>query len=301
MWQTGMNKEVLLTVFTPAYNRAHTLPRTYESLLQQECKEFIWLVVDDGSQDNTAELVKQWQSKDNGFEIRYIYKENGGMHTAHNAAYEAIDTELNVCIDSDDMLAPGAVEKILQKWQEVRGNGYAGIIGLDADFEGKLIGKGFPAGLTETTLSGYYAAGGSGDKKLIYRTDVIRQYPPYPVFEGEKYVSLSYKYRLIDQKYKMAVLDEVLCNVEYQPDGSSNTMWRQYLRNPKGWAFWRKVCMQYPISKKRMVVDGIHYCSSSILAGNRHFVQESPRKVLTVLCVPGGLLLAEIIKKKAKA
>ena len=159
-----MNNEILLTVFTPAYNRAHTLPRTYESLLQQECKEFIWLVVDDGSQDNTAELVKQWQSKDNGFEIRYIYKENGGMHTAHNAAYEAIDTELNVCIDSDDMLAPGAVEKILQKWQEVR---HAGIIGLDADFEGKLIGKGFPESLTETTLSGYYAAGGSGDKKLI--------------------------------------------------------------------------------------------------------------------------------------
>ena len=296
-----MNKtaEPILTVFTPAYNRAHTLPRTYESLCRQNCKDFIWLIVDDGSTDNTAELVRDWQSRDNGFTIQYIYKENGGMHTAHNVAYANIHTELNTCIDSDDMLADGAVEKILDKWCSVKDLGYAGIIGLDADLDGNLIGKGFPDGLTETTLSGYYAAGGSGDKKLVYRTDVIKQYPPYPVFEGEKYVALAYKYRLIDQNYKLAVLDEVLCNVEYQPDGSSGTMWKQYLRNPKGFAFWRKVCMQYPESKKRLLVDCIHYCSSSILAGNRFFVRESPRKILTVLCAPLGRMLSEIVRKKA--
>lgn len=295
-----MENKIKLTVFTPAYNRAHTLLRTYESLLQQDCKEFIWLIIDDGSTDNTAELVRRWQSNDNGFEIRYIYKENGGMHTAHNTAYENIDTELNTCIDSDDKLAPGAVRMILDKWERVRDQGYAGMIGLDADFDNNVIGKGFPEGMTETTVIGYYSAGGSGDKKLVYRTDIINQYPAYPVFEGEKYVSLSYKYRLIDQKYKMAVLDEVLCNVEYQPDGSSNTMWRQYLRNPKGWAFWRKVCMQYPISKKRMVVDGIHYCSSSQIAHNRNYIQESPRKLLTVLCTPAGWALTAYIRRKAK-
>lgn len=276
------------------------MPRTYESLLQQDCKEFIWLIVDDGSQDNTANLIKQWQSKDNGFEIRYIYKENGGMHTAHNTAYEHIDTELNTCIDSDDKLAPGAVRKILEKWEQIRDQGYAGIIGLDADFNGNVIGSGFPTGMTETSVVGYYAAGGSGDKKLVYRTDVINQYPAYPVFEGEKYVSLSYKYRLIDQTYKMAVLDEILCNVEYQPDGSSNTMWRQYLRNPNGFAFWRKVCMQYPTSKKRLLVDCIHYCSSSIIAKNKHYIRESPKKLLTVLCTPPGWVLTAVVQKKAK-
>ena len=295
-----MDNKVFLTVFTPAYNRAHTLSRTYESMLNQNCKQFIWLVIDDGSTDNTAELVHEWQKRDNGFELRYLYKENGGMHTAHNAAYETIDTELNVCIDSDDCLAPGAVEKILQKWQEVQRKGYAGIIGLDADMDGHLIGTGFPDGLTETTLSGYYAAGGRGDKKLIYRTDVIQQYPPYPVFPGEKYVSLSYKYRLIDQDYLMATLDEVLCNVEYQADGSSNTMWRQYLTNPKGFAFWRKVCMRYPTSRKRKIIDCIHYCSSSVLAGNRHYLSESPEKLLTFFCSPLGLLLTWFVKKKAR-
>ena len=293
-----MDNRIRLTIFTPAYNRAHTLPRTYESLLQQDCKEFIWLIVDDGSQDNTAELVRQWQSQDNGFEIRYIYKENGGMHTAHNTAYENIDTELNTCIDSDDRLAAGAVRKILSKWELVRDRGYAGIIGLDSDFDGQIIGKGFPEGMTETSVIGYYAAGGSGDKKLVYRTEIINKYPSYPVFEGEKYVALSYKYRLIDQDYKMAVLDEILCNVEYQPDGSSNTMWRQYLKNPKGWAFWRKVCMQYPISRKRMVVDCINYVSSSLLYKNRRFIAESPRKLLTILCIPAGALLAGYTKRK---
>ena len=287
-----------LTIFTPAYNRAHTLPRTYESLLAQRCKDFVWLIVDDGSKDNTGELVRSWQERDNGFEIRYIYKENGGMHTAHNTAYEHIDTELNTCIDSDDCMAPGAVEKILGKWEQVRDRGYAGIIALDSDMDGNIIGQGFPEEMTETTLVGYYAAGGSGDKKLIYRTDVINSYPPYPVFEGERYVALAYKYRLIDQDYKLAVLNEVVCNVDYQTDGHSTAMFREYVRSPKGFAFWRKTCMQYPESPKRLMVDCIHYVAESILAGEKHFVRQSPRKLLTLAATPVGWALSLRIKQK---
>lgn len=289
-----------LTIFTPAYNRAHTLARTYESLRRQDCKDFVWLIVDDGSTDETADRVKAWQSQETEFEIRYLYKENGGMHTAHNAAYEVIDTELNVCIDSDDCLAEGAVRKIKAAWEKVREKGYAGLIGLDADMDtGKIIGTGFPPNLADTTLGGYYAGGGAGDKKLVYRTDVINSVPPYPVFEGEKYVGLVYKYTLIDQKYKLAVLDEVLCEVEYQPDGSSGTMFRQYLKNPKGFAFLRKVSMQYPQSAKRLLMDCIHYCSSSQISGNKNYIKESPKKLLTVLCTPAGWLLTCWIKKKA--
>ena len=288
-----------LTIFTPAYNRAHTLPRTYESLLAQDCKDFVWLVIDDGSQDNTAELIHGWQAQENGFEIQYIYKENGGMHTAHNTAYEHITTELNTCIDSDDKLAPGAVSKIKTAWECVRNKGYAGLIALDADFAGNIIGKGFPADLRETTLGGYYASGGAGDKKLIYRTDVINSVPPYPVFDGEKYVGLVYKYTLIDQQYKLSVLDEVVCEVEYQADGSTGTMWRQYLNNPRGFAFLRKTAMQYPTSTKRLILDCIHYCSSSQISKNKEYIKESPRKLLTVLCTPAGWALTAYIKKKA--
>ena len=289
-----------LTVFTPAYNRAHTLPRTYESLLRQDCKDFVWLVIDDGSTDNTAELLSQWQKKDNGFEIKYIYKENGGMHTAHNTAYENIDTELNVCIDSDDMLADGAISSIVKLWKNSDHKKYAGIIGLDADMSnGNIIGTSFPEYMNETTLQGFYDNGGSGDKKLVYRTDIMKTLPPYPVFPGEKYVSLGWKYQLCDQEYKLKTTNTVLCNVEYQPDGSSMNMLRQYLKNPNGFAFVRKENMKYINSTKRNFIDCIHYVSSSIIAGNRHFISESPKKLLTILAIPFGVLLTAYIKFKA--
>lgn len=291
----------ILTVFTPAYNRAYTLPRTYASLKRQDCKDFIWLVVDDGSTDNTAELVKGWQAQETEFEIRYIYKENGGMHTAHNAAYENMDTELNVCIDSDDELADGAVRCIINLWAKIDQKKYAGIIGLDADMNtGEVIGTGFPEDMKETTLAGFYDAGGSGDKKLVYRTDIMKALPPYPVFEGEKYVSLGWKYQLCDQQYQLVTTNTVLCHVEYQADGSSRNMLRQYLRNPKGFAFIRKENMKYIHSFRRNLIDAIHYCSSSQLAHNKNYIKESPKALLTLLCTPAGWLLTAYIRRKAQ-
>lgn len=290
----------LITVFTPAYNRAKTLSRTYESLKKQNNKGFIWLIIDDGSTDNTKEIVKEWQKNEKDFAIEYIYKENGGMHTAHNAAYENITTTLNMCVDSDDALALGAIDKIYKKWDEIKNKNYAGIIALDSDFEGGVIGKGFPENLTETTLSGYYAKGGKGDKKLIYRTDVIKKYPPYPVFPNEKYLALAYKYKLIDNDYKLAVLNEVICLVEYRKDGSSASMFKQYVNNPKGFALWRKISLTYPDSKKRLIIDNIHYVSSSILSKNSRFLKESPTKFLTAMSVLPGAALTVYVKGKAK-
>ncbi|WP_279006496.1 glycosyltransferase family 2 protein [Thomasclavelia cocleata] len=294
-----MRQHPRITVFTPAYNRSHTLPKTLESLKRQKNKQFKWLIVDDGSTDNTKKLVQQWLKEDYGFEIKYIYKENGGMHTAHNVAYENIDTELNICIDSDDCLAEDAIDKILTFWDSHEHENYAGIIGLDSDLNGKLIGKDL-GDLKETTLSGYYNQGGFGDKKLVYRTDIINEYPPYPVFEGERYVGLNYKYILIDQNYKLLVLNEVLCNVEYQLDGSTNNMWKQYYNNPKGFAFLRKFYMQYNNSLKRDIMDCIHYVSSSLLANNPNFIKESPKKLLTILCIPFGYVFKFLVIRKGK-
>lgn len=288
-----------ITVFTPAYNRAHTLPRTLDSLIKQNNKSFKWLIVDDGSNDNTKELVESWLKEDYGFEIQYVYKENGGMHTAHNTAYEHIDTELNICIDSDDCLADDAINRILNKWDSVKDKGYAGLIGLDYTLDGKLIGKDL-SNLKETTLTEYYANGGYGDKKLVYCTDIIKKYPKYPVFKNERYVALAYIYRLIDQDYKLAVFNECLCNVEYQEDGSSATMWKQYLRNPKGFQFWRKICMIYPESNRRLIMDTIHYVSSSLLAKDKTFISDSPRKGLTIVCLLPGWVLSRLVIKRGK-
>lgn len=264
----------------------------------QECKDFVWLIIDDGSTDGTDKLVARWQTEDNGFDIRYIYKSNGGMHTAHNVAYENITTPLNVCIDSDDMLSVGAVEKIKRFWQQNGNERYAGIIALDADLDGKIIGKGFPQELTETTLSGYYAAGGKGDKKLVYRTEVITGYPPYPVFEGEKFVALSYKYLLCDDDYPLLVMDEVLCNVEYVADGSTKNMYRQYRNNPRGWAFMRKFNMQRTKSFKRLFVLNVHYVSSSIFAHDGAFIKSSPKPFWTLAALLPGAALNLLIRIK---
>lgn len=295
-------KMATLTVFTPLYNRINTLKRTYESLKRQTSKDFIWLIVDDGSTDNPYDAIKKWLEKDNGFEIKYVYKENGGMHTAHNTAYENIDTELNVCVDSDDYMPDNAVELIVNCWNENKNKGYAGIIALDfADSTKKVIGKELPTYKESTTLMGYYNNGGFGDKKLIYRTDIIKATPPYPVFDNEKYVALAYKYHLIDEKYELKILNECVCIVDYQMDGSSTNMYRQYVRNPKGFAFWRKEQMKHSINIKQKFKACIHYVSSSLIAKNKHFVKESPEKLLTVLSIPIGYILKVIVMKKSKS
>ena len=157
-----------LTVFTPTYNRAYSLPRCYKSLKKQTCKDFIWLIIDDGSSDNTKELVDLW-IKENFISIKYIYQENQGMHGAHNTAYENIDTELNVCIDSDDYMPNDAVEKILKFWDKNKSPELAGIIGLDAYESMEVIGNKFPDNLDKTTL---FEINNKlkikGDKKLVY-------------------------------------------------------------------------------------------------------------------------------------
>jgi glycosyltransferase involved in cell wall biosynthesis len=293
------SEEKTLTVFTPTYNRAYTLHLCYESLLRQTCIDFKWLIIDDGSSDNTKELVQKWIDE-NKIPIRYFYQENKGMHGAHNAAYRLIDTELNTCIDSDDYMPDDAVEKIVKFWKEKGSEKYAGIVGLDCTKDGKIIGTKFPDNLKETTLNGFYAHGGRGDKKLVYRTEVINSYPEYPIFEGEKYVSLAYKYLLIDQDYELLVLNDPLVVVEYMPDGSSMNMFNQYVKNPYGFAFVRKTGMKYACSYQRRFVEAIHYVSSSIMIGNRRFLSESPCPFTTFFAIPFGVLLYSYIKRKVK-
>jgi glycosyltransferase involved in cell wall biosynthesis len=277
-----------LTVFTPAYNRAHTLGRVYDSLLRQSSRDFCWLVIDDGSTDGTRALVEGWMAE-KLIPITYHHQPNQGMHSAHNAAYRLIDTELNVCIDSDDCLADDAVRLIVDKWRREGSDRVAGLTGLDATMDGCIIGTRLPEG--STTLYGFYRRGGRGDKKLVYRTDVIKSVPEYPVFEGEKYVGLGYKYLLVDLEYELLTLNEVLCFVDYRTDGSSMNMYRQYFRNPRGFAFIRREAMRHHPSRRRRWVEATHYVAESIIARNSRFVAQSPRPVLTVLAVPSGVLL----------
>ena len=288
-----------LTIFTPTYNRAYILPQLYNSLLTQTDKNFVWLVIDDGSTDNTQELIEQWQ-KENLIEIRYIYQENQGMHGAHNTAYKNIDTELNICIDSDDYMPDDAVEKILDFWQKHGNDKVAGLVGLDIDKTGKVIGTAFPKDLKEATLTDvYHKYKVKGDKKLVYRTEVVKKYPQYPLFEGEKFVPLGYLYSLIDRDYKLLILNEPLCIVEYMEDGSTRNIFKQYVRNPQGFRFSRVEKMENPINTKELIKNTLHYISSSLFLKDKKMIKNSPRKFLTILLFPFGIIFHFWIRKKA--
>lgn len=290
-----------LTVFTPTYNRAYCLGNCYESLVNQTCKDFIWLIIDDGSTDHTKELVEKWQ-KENFIEIHYVWQKNTGMHGAHNTAYELIQTELNVCIDSDDYMPKDAVEKINATWEEKGNDRLSGMIGLDSYSDGKVIGSELPREVKESTLFDLYSRYGvTGDKKLVYRSELTKQFP-YPLFQNEKYVGLAYKYYKLDQTYKMLLLNEVLCCVEYLEDGSSMNMLRQYRKNPRGFAFYRKELMKLPFASTLFKFrQAIHYVSSSIMLKNWKFIVDTPKKGLTILAIPFGFLLFCYVSVKAKS
>ena len=289
-----------LTIFTPAYNRAYTLHKCYESLKKQTNKDFEWLIIDDGSTDNTRELVQSW-IEENLIPIKYHYQKNQGMHGAHNSAYELIDTKLNVCIDSDDYMPDDAVEKILKFWEENQSEEIAGIAALDAYESGEVIGTTFPNDLkTSTSFDMYYKHGVCGDKKFIYKTELTKKFP-YPIFEGEKYVGLAYKYRKIDLTHKLALMNEVVCIVEYMEDGSSRNMLKQYINNPKGFIFYRKENMKNPNGNlKYKFKECVHYVSSNFIIKNRKFIKESPLRLLTVSATPAGFCLYKYITKKTR-
>ncbi|WP_025663549.1 glycosyltransferase family 2 protein [Aquimarina megaterium] len=290
-----------ITVFTPTYNRAYCLHKCYESLIKQSNQDFVWLIIDDGSSDNTKELVTSWINE-NKIDIQYHYQKNLGMHGGHNAAYRLIETTLNVCIDSDDFVGEEAIQKILDSWETIKDKPeYAGLVGLDADESGAIIGTKIPEGIKETTMYELYNTHKVlGDKKLVYRTEVVKKYPPYPIFEGERFVPLGYLYQLIDQDYKLLPVNEVFCVVEYMVDGSSMNMLKQYRRHPRGFAFSRKSRMQLATNFKDKFKNAIHYVSSSLFIKNGSFLKESPKKITTILAIPFGIVLNLYIRYKTK-
>lgn len=293
-----------LTIFTPAYNRAHTLPRTYKSLLRQSCKDFLWLIVDDGSTDNTEALVRDWQSCENGFEIQYIYKANGGLHTAYNAAIAQLHTELAMCIDSDDWLTDGAIEKVLSKWAIDGDETLAGIDSLDCYANGNIIGDLLPnqktINLIDLYVGKYHIK--NGDRKLIVRSDLYKSVAPMPTLNGEKNFNPHYMHLQISLKYDFLVMNEPVCFVEYQPDGMTRNIFKQYLDSPNSFAQLRRLCMRFqnaPLLFK--IKNALHYDSSCILAGRTHSIwKDSTQPFLTCFVLLPGALLSVLTRVLAQ-
>ena len=294
-----------LTVFTSTYNRANTLKRTYESLKRQTDKDFEWLIVDDGSTDDTKGIVIPWIDEKNGFSIRYIWKENGGFHTGYNTAIANMDSVLAVCIDSDDYMPDDAVEIIHHFWLARGGNQYAGIVGLDYTINGDLIGCAFPKSMKTINLisflQGKYGLK-QGDKKIVVRTDLYKAVAPMKVFPGEKYFNPHYMHLEISRTLDFLTLNKCLCIVEYQSDGMGANMYRQYKNSPNSFLEIRKQHFSFkgnPI--KSEIRNGIHFVSSALLA--HRFLDEfksfHKKRLLVLDFIPGVILaLLTILKGK---
>lgn len=236
---------MLISVITPTYNRAHTLRQCYESLCAQTDSSFEWVVVDDGSTDNTEALVRSF-IEEGLITIRYIRQANGGKHRAHNTAVTHAKGELVVCLDSDDTLTEDAVKFAKSLWQEKAVEGITGILALRGDpIHRKPICSALPEGVEAATMFdlnnryGFY-----GDTVLFFRTDLLRAIP-FKTFEGERFIPETNLYVDIDRQGKMLLSDRVLYLCEYLPDGLTAKYHRLLTRNPNGTAdtYYKCMCM----------------------------------------------------------
>lgn len=241
----------MLTIFTPTYNRAYRLPMLYKSLQEQTCKDFEWLVIDDGSNDGTSSLFEQWTSE-MSFPVRYIKQENGGKHRAINRGLDVANGEFFFIVDSDDSLTPDAVEQIESLVTIVNTNPeLCGICFrcLDID-DGKMIGKPFPEdGMLASPLEWVYKYNVDGDKSEVVKTEILKQYP-FPEFEGENFVPEALIWNRIADSYRMICKNKGIYLCEYLPDGLSAGFKRNLKRNPKGFGLFYRETMKRCISPK---------------------------------------------------
>ena len=278
-----------LTIFTPTYNRAYILPELYHSLCKEPSDSFIWLIVDDGSTDNTQELVENWQ-RENLIEIVYFQQENGGKMRAHNKGVELCTTPLFFCIDSDDQIATGAVEKILETHQTLRDDEFLGGIAAKRLIINKLASKDLPD-KKRSTLHNIYASGFKGDTSLVFKTDVLREFP-FPEIEGEKFVTEGYVYDQIDQKYELLILNEYLMRCEYQEDGYTFNADSLYLKYPKGWALYFSQYYKFYAKSMRDRIKYMGYYVSMCLIAKTPFLQvlmDAPSLFICIISIPAGI------------
>ena len=312
-------KKPTLTVFTPSYNRADLLSRGYKALLRQTSHDFSWIIIDDGSKDNTRELVRSWfdlatmkedgdhitgVSKDSPWlQMHYCYKENGGLHTGYNKAIELMDTEICVCIDSDDYMPDDGVEKINSIWAKCKNMApdVAGVIGLDY-YDGKFtpIGGKFSVENQLIKMMDITAKyGHHGDTKIACRVDLMKERWPMPSFKGEKNFNPFYYYLQIDNTYRYYIVNENFCNVDYQETGMAANIFNQFYNSPRSFACLREEYLRQtrlPLSVRFR--HAIHFGSSVIFSGEVSRIFKSPDPLLTVLAFPFSIALNLLIRFK---
>ncbi len=279
-----------ITIFTPTYNRAHTLPRLYNSLKKQNEYSFHieWLIVDDGSTDNTEKIVRAFQSEEI-IKISYIKKKNGGKHTALNVGIKNAKNEYFFCVDSDDYLQAGAIKHLVTFINEYDPDA---IIAYKSNIDTQeQIGSPFPKGLTETTLYtliNQYKC--NGDRSLIYRTDLIREIT-IPEPSGVKFFPETYLYDRFDEKYTSLLLERDLCKCQYLSGGYSNSFRKLMIDNALSmkWFYGERINMK--ISFKERFTYAYRYLAYTFLAKSNEYTYKGHYAFYFILALPLGIAM----------
>jgi glycosyltransferase involved in cell wall biosynthesis len=250
----------LITIFTPTYNRRHLIERLYQSLLTQTQKNFEWLVVDDGSTDNTEKYFSDLLTKQQPIPIRYIKQPNGGKHRAINIGVQNASSELFFIVDSDDYLTENAIEKI-NHWVMTLDNSHkwAGIAGLRGFSPKKIIGQHNPALYTDAKNSERRKYNLLGDKAEVYFTDVLKHHP-FPEIPGENFISEEIVWNAIARDgYYLRWFNEIIYICDYL-DGGLTKDNSKNRNNPQGRLLWAKGQLEtFPNSyRDRLLAIGIY-------------------------------------------
>lgn len=275
-----------ITILTPTYNRAAYLPRLYKSLKAQTNKDFLWLVVDDGSGDDTQALIASYGKQD--VEIRYIRQENGGKHTALNRGIAEIGSELTFIVDSDDYLPENAVETILayhEKYRETKG--LCGYSFLRCHSDGRVNTAYFPSDELIGTYAEVRINGGiGGDKAEVFYTEILKKYP-FPVFPGEKFMPEDAVWMQMSGPYRMVHINKNIYYCDYLEGGLTNTGRRMKVHSPRGMVLRSRIYLNDPticikVKVKMMLLYQIYGRFARVSA--RELRRETEKKMLWYLC-----------------
>lgn len=282
-----------LTILTPTYNRANYLNKCYKSLLHQTDKNFEWLIVDDGSTDNTSETVKKIISEEQ-LNIRYIYKGNGGKHTAVNEGVKHIDSDLTLILDSDDRLTENAVEEIYKLAGEYEDEvGICGFTFLKKFPDERLMGDKFPHEGRYNFIEWRTNYVVSGEYCDLFYTKYMREYP-FSEYPGEKYIGESTVWIKLAFKYDMVCKNIVIYEAEYIEEGLTKSGRIMRVKCPNGGMEYSNLRMMKRLVPKRKIKASVLYTAyARLLRIPYHkMIKNSNNKKLAILMAPVGMAIA---------
>ena len=286
-----------LTILTPTYNRGHIIEKPYESLQKQTCHDFEWLVVDDGSNDNTEELFDKLCSEEKLFKITYVKRPRQGLNRALNYAINHIDSDYVFKFDSDDCLMPDAVEKLLEWINDIDNDqGIVGV-GIARCFPNGEYLKGVPPVVNE---EGYVDATNlerpkynlDADMSEAYKVRVLKQFP-YPVWETELYAPEQLCLNeMALAGYKVRWYADKLYICEYLPGGITKDSRRLEKNNPMGFAMMYNHMLKYGYSFRKKYKAAIQHIALSIVGRKPAYIFKSNALLTTFLALPVGIVLS---------